>query len=627
MAKNPDQDKLIAEIKKADNILVALSANPTIDELASALGLTLMLNKNKRRAVAIFSGQIPDVLGFLNMSETFDVNADGLRDFIVTLDAKKADRVVCRAENGMVKVYITPSGSIVSSKDLEFSQGDYNVDLVIAIGVSRKEDLDQALAAHGRILHSASVVSLTIGDKTSKLGSLNIHDPKASSYAEMLFELEKDLDADLAEGEEPAMDQAVATAFLTGIVSVTDRFSNNKTTAEIMALVAELMKFGANQQLVASELAKDKAEVVASDAKSAPQQEVDLQLDKSNQQVKTDTLDLKSAKPEQPQEAALPPEAEAVVEPPVTMEVEPEEEKIKPTIDNLEAYNAQQMETERTQVAQEIMTRLEQEQATPAQPTSEPAAEVAAQVAELPTVPAETVASAEASSVSADDQLAQQLEQASVAPESNLINRFNDAVTAQPAPAPSTVTNPDPSIVFGQEVVDDAPTVAWGQALPANEPLVEDSVNTSEPIIGARRDEKVIQPLEPAPAVAPLPPEEVQPAAPAPVAEPAPLDLPPLPDFSAFNVAPPAPPVPPSFDTPPMPPQFDPASLAQPTPETNPFDQYGQNLQTAAPVPEPLPSASPQPPASVSPVTYNPVMQDQVYPNTPPDKSQFVIPE
>ena len=55
----------------------------------SALALTLMLNKNDRRAVTIFSGEVPDVLQFLKIDETFDKTVDGLRDFIVTLDSKR----------------------------------------------------------------------------------------------------------------------------------------------------------------------------------------------------------------------------------------------------------------------------------------------------------------------------------------------------------------------------------------------------------------------------------------------------------------------------------------------------------------------------------------------------------
>jgi hypothetical protein len=50
------------------------------------------------------------------------------------------------------------------------------------------------------------------------------------------------------------VDGQMATAFLTGIVSETDRFKNEKTTPEVLAVGSRLMSAGANQQLIAEKL-------------------------------------------------------------------------------------------------------------------------------------------------------------------------------------------------------------------------------------------------------------------------------------------------------------------------------------------------------------------------------------
>jgi hypothetical protein len=50
------------------------------------------------------------------------------------------------------------------------------------------------------------------------------------------------------------MDTQIATAFLTGIVSETDRFKNEKTTPKVLTMSAQLVAAGANQQLIATEL-------------------------------------------------------------------------------------------------------------------------------------------------------------------------------------------------------------------------------------------------------------------------------------------------------------------------------------------------------------------------------------
>jgi hypothetical protein len=46
----------------------------------------------------------------------------------------------------------------------------------------------------------------------------------------------------------------MATAYLTGIVAETERFSNDKTSPKVMTMSAQLMAAGANQQLIATQL-------------------------------------------------------------------------------------------------------------------------------------------------------------------------------------------------------------------------------------------------------------------------------------------------------------------------------------------------------------------------------------
>jgi hypothetical protein len=65
-----------------------------------------------------------------------------------------------------------------------------------------------------------------------------------------------------------AFDAQIATAFLTGIVAETKRFSNDKTTSEAMNASSRLMAAGANQQLVASKLQESQAPSKGKDEKS-----------------------------------------------------------------------------------------------------------------------------------------------------------------------------------------------------------------------------------------------------------------------------------------------------------------------------------------------------------------------
>ena len=233
-------------IKEANNILVTVSNNPSVDQLAACIGITLALNKMGKHATAVFSGAVPSTIEFLQPEKTIEKNTDSLRDFIIALDKSKADKLRYKVEDKVVKIFITPYKTSISEKDLEFSQGDFNVDVVLALGVHSQAELDQAITSHGRILHDATVVTLNV-KPGGELGTINWLDPNASSLSELGVQLLDMLDKKLVDGQ-------IATAMLTGIVAETERFSNSKTSPQTMSISAELMAEGANQQLVATKL-------------------------------------------------------------------------------------------------------------------------------------------------------------------------------------------------------------------------------------------------------------------------------------------------------------------------------------------------------------------------------------
>ena len=242
---NPKQT-LLEKLQDSTNILVTVSRDPSIDQLAACLGLTIWLNKIDKHATAVFSGDVPSTLEFLKPEETLEKTTDSLRDFIIALDKSKADKLRYKVEDSVVKIFITPYRTSLSADDLEFSQGDFNVDMVIALGVTNQEDIDNAVTAHGRILHDATVATVNVADH-SELGTINWFDDQSSSLSELIVELGSGLD-------KGKLDSQIATALLTGVVAETERFSNEKTTPQTMSVSAQLMSAGANQQLVASKL-------------------------------------------------------------------------------------------------------------------------------------------------------------------------------------------------------------------------------------------------------------------------------------------------------------------------------------------------------------------------------------
>lgn len=243
---NDQKAQIVQKLQSANNILVTVHTDPTVDQLAAAIALTLLLNKMNKHATAVFSGKIPPAIQFLQPEETIEKNTDSLRDFIVALDKGKADKLKYKVEDEVVKIFITPYKSSITEKDLIFSQGDFNVDVVVALGVHEQQDLDEAITAHGRILHDATVITIN-NTADGELGSINWRDESASGVSEMVTNVAADLGENL-------LDSQIATALLTGVVAETDHFSNARTTPQTMTISATLLGAGANQQLVANQL-------------------------------------------------------------------------------------------------------------------------------------------------------------------------------------------------------------------------------------------------------------------------------------------------------------------------------------------------------------------------------------
>lgn len=247
--------KIGEKIKDSENILVALSRNPSVDEIAAAIALTIYLDGIQKHTTAIYSGKTPDTLAFLRPEDTFETNTASLQDFIIALNKEKADHLRYRLEGDFVKVYITPYKTMITEKDLEFMRGDFNVDLVLALNVPTAADLDEALSEHGRIMHDASAVDITVG-APGRFGEIEWSDPNESSVSEMVANL-----IFFLQPNDMPLEKDVATALLTGIVAATDRFSNAQTTSETLQLASKLMSMGADQQLISSHVITNDATV------------------------------------------------------------------------------------------------------------------------------------------------------------------------------------------------------------------------------------------------------------------------------------------------------------------------------------------------------------------------------
>ena len=632
-------------IDNCDNVLVALSKDPSVDELSAALGLTFILDKLGKHATAIFSGAVPNAIEFLEPEKTFETNTNSLQDFIIALDKDKADHLRYKIDGDYVKVFITPYKTTLDESDMEFSHGDYNVDLVIALNVESASDLDGALTEYGRIMHDASSINIHAGEP-GRFGDLEWGDSKASSVSEMICNL---VDQLTIPKEKVILDKSTATALLAGIVAATNRFSNERTTAETMAVASRLMAAGADQQLISSSIPVDilTSDVVDATTDAAPEEPATP----PQEEIESAVQDLPAAEPAPAEEPAAKP---APAPEPAPVEEDPTSFSIQHGAVDFDPNEDVAPETPAEEPAAEPAPAPEPAPVAPIalDPAAAEKADALSKLDEIVSAP---------SSPATDGPLMEELKNAAINEgKKNLVppseeNQVPEEPKDYAAMMSAELSAPTPPA---------APQDNSNNGMPVNVEPVDFSTYTPEPAGPTLGDAPVYEaPAAPAPAPAPEP---------APVEEPAPVPTPesmvstaeyvenPLPMPDANTILPP-PPLP--FD-PNLGQSMAPAPAPAPAPEPQTAQAFVDGLQannpavqstppaepvmvpqvtpvmpevTAAPAPTPAPATDPVMPGVIQPagevstaaeeansdfLGSNPSMQDQVY----PDPSAYHIP-
>ena len=358
---NPEDavSKVADKIQHATNILIALSKDPNVDEISAAIALAFVLDQQKKHVTAIYSGQTPNALEFLRPEETFQKDISSLQDFIIALNKSKADHLIYQVEGDYVKILITPYKGQIKKEDLEYSYSDYNVDLVIVFNVNSGSEIDSALSEYGRIMHDAMAINIT-SSVPGRFADLEWSDPSKSSVCEMVYDLLGELEIDNTP-------QEVATALLTGILSATERFSNNRTKPTTMAVASKLMEAGADQQLISSNILKAETPAVAAENPFAIQSPITTQTPATPVVQESQEAPATSTIQETPEVPAAPAAQEAQETPPVAQE----SPAVAAATSEVSAVSQDSIEAPQLTPEQELERMFEQNQASQSQaPTS-----------------------------------------------------------------------------------------------------------------------------------------------------------------------------------------------------------------------------------------------------------------
>lgn len=245
------------QIKAAKKILVLTHTNPDGDALGSLLALYLTLKQLGKEVTAVVPDQISSALKFLPKIEEILKNFSSAKDFIITIDTAKVkvDRLGYKhsPEENKLNIVITPTGGTFSQKDLSCSYGSSKYDLIIVLDSPDLERLGSLYEGQSSLFYETPVINIDHHAGNDFFGKINWVDLTSTSTAEILVSLVESLSR-----EKPLLNEDVATALLTGIITDTGSFQNVNTTPKSLTVAAQLVAAGGRQQEIIRHIFKTK---------------------------------------------------------------------------------------------------------------------------------------------------------------------------------------------------------------------------------------------------------------------------------------------------------------------------------------------------------------------------------
>ncbi|MDX9913093.1 MAG: DHH family phosphoesterase [Candidatus Moranbacteria bacterium] len=246
-------DQLKETLISAKKILILLPQNPNNDAIGSCLAFYLFLkNKNIEADIAV-SDPLNNIakLNFLPKPDNLYNNVLSARDFILSFNTKynKITSVKTKELPEETRIYITPENGTIDPRDFSFIPAEFKYDLLVCLNSPDKESFGKIFEDNPDIFYEVPIINIDNHSNNDNFGQINLVDIKASSVAEILFDLLSEFDRSLIKDD-------IAKCLLTGIISATKSFQNSKTTPHALKISSELMTLGANQQEIIRHLFK-----------------------------------------------------------------------------------------------------------------------------------------------------------------------------------------------------------------------------------------------------------------------------------------------------------------------------------------------------------------------------------
>jgi len=254
MELSPKQ-QIVELIKSKQKILLLTHQSPDGDAIGSILAFSGALKKMGKDAMAVCHDVLPATFNYMPKISEVSQNFSTGRDFVISVDTKtvKAERIMYKNNGDKLDIVITPSGGQFNKEMLSTGEGGFHFEAVVVLDCTDLERIGLPYEKNAELFYEVPVVNIDHHAGNDNFGKINMVDLTATSTSEILVSLIEALS-----GDSKFIDEEMATALLTGIITDTNSFQNTNTTPKSLTVAAQLVASGARQQEIIKRIYKTK---------------------------------------------------------------------------------------------------------------------------------------------------------------------------------------------------------------------------------------------------------------------------------------------------------------------------------------------------------------------------------
>jgi phosphoesterase RecJ-like protein len=156
-------------------------------------------------------------------------------------------------EKDKLNIIVTPKNGQFSKEMLSCCAGNFHYDAVVVVDSTDLERVGNPYEKHPEVFYDIPVVNIDHHAGNDFFGKVNLVDITATSTSEIMVSVLEALT-----GDPKFINEEIATALLTGIITDTNSFQNTNTTPKSLTVAAQLVAFGGRQQDIIKSIYKTK---------------------------------------------------------------------------------------------------------------------------------------------------------------------------------------------------------------------------------------------------------------------------------------------------------------------------------------------------------------------------------